>query len=44
MQRISWITSADAIRMILTAIGLPADGPPLAPPRTAEDLFGQAAA
>jgi hypothetical protein len=34
------ITSSEAIRRILAAVGLATDAPPLAPPRSAEDLFG----
>jgi hypothetical protein len=43
MIRIAWITSNDAIHRILTAVGLATDAPPVHPPRSAEDLFGQAA-
>ena len=44
MQRISWITKADAIRNILRAVGLPADWPQPAPSRWArqEELFAVA--
>jgi len=43
LQRIAWITSAQAISAILGALGLATHAPPVAPPRSAEDLFGRAA-
>ena len=43
MQRIAWLTEPASIRKVLRCIGLSTDPPPLAPPRSAEDLFGMAA-
>jgi hypothetical protein len=44
MQRVAWITRPDAIRKILTAVGLPADSPQPAPARWSiqQDLFDAA--
>jgi len=44
MQRIAWITKAEAIRKIVQAVGLPADWPQPAPSRWArqEELFAAA--
>ncbi len=41
MVRITWITTADAMRKILTSVGLAADSPMAAPARSAQELFGQ---